>query len=725
MQIFAIYVAQPQEMRDTLCVSKTITPFVHWKVMKEKFPNKIKDTYKNAKKQMEEKQTTGLFVYTRLVYSLLVTSDYYATTEFMTGLKMENYGEFDAICEFKRCYEESDRVKKIRLFEKNAIKNEISDPGASDYYATTEFTIGLKMESCGEFDTICEIKEYYNESDRAKEVCSFEKNRKKNEISEMNRLRNELFLETEQNWKNNADKNIYFLEAPTGSGKSNVALNLSLNMAVQNQSKIFYVYPFNNLIEQNLETLHDVFKDSNHLMDKITVVNSLTPMKEENEAELSDSKCKYSKILLDRQFMNYPFVLTTHVSLFDIMFSNEKTKVFSFFQLIDSVIVMDEIQSYNIKIWSEIIRFLHAYSDVLNMRVVIMSATLPNLGKLLDDADIHRLIGDIDRYFKSPTFSKRVMPIYDLIDCEYSEEMLYQHILTQPSDAKILVEFITKKQAYCFYKYVCDKKEPETMVLCIMGDDNIIDRKRTLEIVKKCNEKIILIATQVVEAGVDIDMDIGYKSISKLDSEEQFMGRINRSNCKCGKVYFFKATEPNQIYKEDIRVDQKLTVQEPIMRERLEKKEFGAYYDCVLTILREQTKECNQNNVKNFFQDVVGFCDFEKVSQRMMLIEKNDRKKAVFFNRRIKDLNGNVIDGQVVWNEYRDLIFNTEMEYAEKMVKLSQARAKLQYFVYEIPEKYEVLGDWLGELIYVDNGEDYFKNGKLDFERLERGGRFL
>ena len=40
------------------------------------------------------------------------------------------------------------------------------------------------------------------------------------------------------------------------------------------------------------------------------------------------------------------------------------------------------------------------------------------------------------------------------------------------------------------------------------------------------DKAVILVATQVVEAGIDIDMDIGYKDISKLDSEEQ----IHRAN---------------------------------------------------------------------------------------------------------------------------------------------------------------------------------------------------
>ncbi len=53
-------------------------------------------------------------------------------------------------------------------------------------------------------------------------------------------------------------------------------------------------------------------------------------------------------------------------------------------------------------------------------------------------------------------------------------------------------------------------------------------------------DDVIVVATQVIEAGVDIDMDIGFKDISTLDSEEQFLGRINRS---CSRTdcwaYFF------------------------------------------------------------------------------------------------------------------------------------------------------------------------------------------
>ena len=73
-------------------------------------------------------------------------------------------------------------------------------------------------------------------------------------------------------------------------------------------------------------------------------------------------------------------------------------------------------------------------------------------------------------------------------------------------------------------------------IKCLTGDDSLYEREKVLKpIMENSLMGVILVATQVIEAGVDIDMDIGYKNISKLDSEEQFFGRINRSCNKKGE----------------------------------------------------------------------------------------------------------------------------------------------------------------------------------------------
>ncbi|WP_368253680.1 CRISPR-associated helicase Cas3', partial [Clostridium paraputrificum] len=350
---------------------------------------------------------------------------------------------------------------------------------------------------------------------------------------------------------------IFFLEAPTGSGKSNVSLNLSFKLFEERNSlrKIYYVYPFNTLVEQNIKNLKKVFGENREVFNKIAVINSITPIKNEDK-EIDDKNEDgrldyYTKALLNRQFLNYPMILTTHVSIFNTMFNSSKESTFAFHQLANSVIVLDEIQSYKNILWSEIITFLKRFSKIMNIKVIIMSATLPNLNYLTNSSrDTCNLIKDREKYFSNPLFKERVKIDYELIGEGVDE--LYEHVINNSRKGKrILIEFIKKQTAYDFYNRLKECDSLSSKIELMTGDDNVAERERILKSVEE-NQDLILVATQVIEAGVDIDMDMGYKDISKLDSDEQFMGRINRSCKKSGMVYFFNLDETSGIYKDDV-----------------------------------------------------------------------------------------------------------------------------------------------------------------------------
>lgn len=629
-----------------------------------------------------EKQSShaGLYTYIRFLFSVLVSCDYYATSEYDNGIQMSAFGTIENT-EFATQYEQSERVKQIRR---------------------------LNSESCVD------------------------------DKKDINILRNRMFYEAEQTLLKNKDTNIAFIEAPTGAGKSNLAMNCSLKLLDKNINKIFYVYPFNTLVEQNYDTLEKIYGQTD-IFKSIAVINSITPIplngtrkfwenldKEENEKF-------YQKALLDRQFLNYPFILTTHVNLFQIMFGCEREAAISFYQLAGSVVVLDEIQSYKNVLWTEIMMFLQCYSRLLNMKIIIMSATLPKLDMLTGNHEkVVNLIENPEKYFQDARFKKRVALSYELLYPDKKTEMeeLYAHVLGQAQNGrKILMEFITKTSAEMFYHMLAESGREDLQVFCMTGDDNQIDRKRILREMDTADQDkaVILVATQVVEAGIDIDMDIGYKDISKLDSEEQFIGRINRNFKRKGVVYFFDMDNESGIYKEDYRVDTAYTLRKDEMKQLLADKNFGKYYDYILKGIRKYRNDRKNENGIEAFVDKVKKLDFVWISQKMKLIDNNDDwKMSVYFAWAITTDNGEIIDGKQVWERYRELLSDMTMNYAKKQVLLSEVKSKMSYFIYQIKIDNSLdYNDRIGELYLIEDAEQYFENGRLNTDKFYSQGNLF
>lgn len=629
-----------------------------------------------------EKQSShaGLYTYIRFLFSVLVSCDYYATSEYDNGIQMSAFGTIENT-EFVTQYEQSERVKQIRR---------------------------LNPESCVD------------------------------DKKDINILRNRMFYEAEQTLLENKDANVAFAEAPTGAGKSNLAMNCSLKLLDKNINKIFYVYPFNTLVEQNYDTLEKIYGKTD-IFKSIAVINSITPIplngtrkfwenldKEENEKF-------YQKALLDRQFLNYPFILTTHVNLFQIMFGCEREAAISFYQLAGSVVVLDEIQSYKNVLWTEIMMFLQCYSRLLNMKIIIMSATLPKLDMLTGNHEkVVNLIENPEKYFQDARFKKRVALSYELLYQDKKTEMkeLYAHVLGQAQKGrKLLMEFITKTSAEKFYHMLTESGREDLQIFCMTGDDNQIDRKRILREMDTADKDkaVILVATQVVEAGIDIDMDIGYKDISKLDSEEQFIGRINRNFKRKGVVYFFDMDNESGIYKEDYRVDTAYTLRKDEMKQLLADKNFGKYYDYILKGIRKYRNDRKNENGIEAFVDNVKKLDFVWISQKMKLIDKNDDwKMSVYFAREITTDTGEIIDGKQVWERYRELLSDMTMNYAKKQILLSEVKSKMSYFIYQIKIDNSLdYNDRIGELYLIEDAEQYFENGRLNTDKFYSQGNLF
>lgn len=597
----------------------------------------------------------------------------------------------------------------------------------ADFYSSDEFFTGQKINDLGIINSIDDYFNKFKENNTYKNIIEY-KNKTEKPLKDINDLRCAMFIESEQNLLSNIHSNIFYEEAPTGSGKTFSSLNLILNMIKENQdlNKVFIVAPFNTLIEQNKEVFDEIF--GSELENNMVVVNSTTPISESTRQD----NCKiidYNKSLLNRQFIHYPFVLTSHVRLFSFLFETSREGCFPLFQLANSVVVLDEIQSYKNSIWKEIIMFLDKYSKLLNIKIIIMSATLPKLDMLLENnLGFVDLISNRDKYFNNSIFKDRVELDFSLLGKENVCKEIIK-IIELNLDKKILIEFIKKDSAVAFYNNLIEifkDNNIDTEVLLLTGDDNKFERKRIINKVKK-SSKVILVATQLVENGVNIDMNIGIKNISLLDAEEQFLGRINRNagyKNRKGKVYFFDLDRTYFIYKGDRRNDESFTLLNEDMRDILKNKNFKEYYRQILNILNSLGQSKNtKTSIDKFLSDVLSL-NYTEVKKKMQLID-NIQQVDIFINRNIVKSDGTILKGKEVWNKYKECL--QDKYYARKKINLSKISEDMDYFRYSLfLEKVNFnYNDLINNIYYIEDEGQYIKNGKLNRDAFKNTWVFI
>jgi len=619
--------------------------------------------FDNSKKSIEDYLDAKFefYILNKLLFSLLVSSDYYATTEYMAKLSIDDFGTFS-------------NSKKMLLQDK--------------------------------FDDF---------------IKSF------GEPKGINRLRNEIFEEAESNLLDNLNKNIFYLEAPTGSGKTITSINLALQLLNQKEqlNKLFYIFPFNTLVEQTKRVFDEIFGEALELQ----TINSITPIEEQNQ---EDRESNYTASYVDRLFFHSPAIVTTHVALFNILFGTSKEDNFPLWQLANSVIILDDIQSYNNHLWWYMVEFFDKYAKLLNIKIIIMSATLPKLDYFLEKKD--NFIDLItpkkrDIFFNSDYFSKRVEVDFSLlaegeIELERLETLLDEVRGDYP---KILFEFIKKQRAREFYELISPWYEH---VYELSGDDNKAYRQFVINQTKE-DKPMIIVATQVIEAGVDIDMDLGFKDISTLDSEEQFMGRINRSCKNSGrKVYFFNMDDASDIYRGDNRLGFDLT--KPKYQKILEEKNYGVYYEKVLERIQTNGLRYERGTTTNIeqFNRLLQQLNYQEVSKTMTLI--NAQNFTLYFPftidlllyKGVKEFEGldeifvndGKLDGQKVWDAYLEL--GRIKSFTEQAVKRSYIQSLMQFFTFNIikfPEQSRpIIAEEIGGYYFVKDTSFITDEGKFD-----------
>ena len=140
------------------------------------------------------------------------------------------------------------------------------------------------------------------------------------------------------------------------------------------------------------------------------------------------------------------------------------------------------------------------------------------------------------------------------------------------------------------------------------------DRKEVIENIKDSYSSNvtakILISTQVIEAGVDLDFDVGFREFAPISSIIQTAGRVNREDKKgISDIFIFELKNSAKIYDPIMMSESKKTLLEPLKKDDIEEEDILPYLEAYFNALDENKGD------SGILEDIEQF-DFDAISKK-------------------------------------------------------------------------------------------------------------
>jgi len=341
---------------------------------------------------------------------------------------------------------------------------------------------------------------------------------------------------------------IFTLTAPTGIGKTMTALDFALKLKVKiraqegHEAQIIYALPFINIIEQALQEYEETLSESEaNILGHYQFADVFGDQEDGDEEQ-------YHQKLMKLDTWQSDVVITSFVQFFETLICNRNKLLKKFNHYAGSIIILDEVQTLRLDQMPLIGAALFFLAKFLRSRIILMTATKPKIFELAE-AEILSEEGEKVHPLELLTSHESVFALFNrtaihplLTALEGEPEERIKAFVSDlfasswdPSQSCIIVCNTVRSSITLFetIEQHCKDKGLSNPIFYLSTNIAPIERLGRIKAIKTALENAeapILVATQVVEAGVDLDFDAGFRDLGPVDSMVQVAGRINRHN---------------------------------------------------------------------------------------------------------------------------------------------------------------------------------------------------
>ena len=343
-------------------------------------------------------------------------------------------------------------------------------------------------------------------------------------------------------------KRLFTLTAPTGIGKTLIALDFALRLRAkirdkeEHEAQIIYALPFINIIEQAIVEYKRVIPESEgRILAHYQFADALEQLSKKNDDE-ENQGWNQKTMLLDT--WQSDVVITTFVQFLQTLIGYRNKLLKKFHHFAGAIIILDEVQTIRLEQLPLIGAALFYAAKFLNARIILMTATKPKTFELAnreiiskegDALEVVELLQQHEAVFGAFQRTKIIPLINEPVADETAFVEDYFSTYWSPDKACLIVCNLVKRSVdlYNAIREFVGEQEYQNPIYYLSTNIVPAHRLRVIEYVKRdliAGLKPILVATQCVEAGVDLDFDMGFRDVGPIDSIVQVAGRINREN---------------------------------------------------------------------------------------------------------------------------------------------------------------------------------------------------